>query len=186
MDTVLTTPSFENIKFYSTPDIKRSANYTSITTAIITLIVGILLLLFPIFFEGTNQAIISVLMMIGIALIIFSGFRLIWRSKSVVYLPTKSTIKEEDFYFDSKCYQTLNSVVTTGNHDLVAQLRAQSGGACKLVVLYSKDKQFIALQILKYEPFSYVPQDEVYSFKDKVAEKLIDAIQTAKHHNLRA
>lgn len=185
MDTVLTTSSFESIKLYNNPDIKRSVNHASIIAAIVILIVGISMFLITFLFDKTQNVIISTLVLVGIALVIYSVFRLIWRSKAIVYLPTKAIIKEDDFYFDSKYFQMLNSVATSGNCDLISQLQSQSGGNCKLITLYSDDKQFIALQVFKYIPFNYMPCDEVYYFKGKTAENLINAIKTAKQTNLK-
>jgi hypothetical protein len=34
-------------------------------------------------------------------------------------------------------------------------------GNVQLYVVYSKDKKFAALQLLKYEPFDFVPQTDV-------------------------
>ena len=84
----------------SHPDIAKRTSVSGLIISLVMMVVGILIFV-SIFEMNDKSSTISMgLMVLGTALILLGVFRLFWKSKEIVYLPTGSVAKERSMFFD--------------------------------------------------------------------------------------
>ena len=86
---------------------------------------------------------------------------LIARLNSEVYTKTNSPIVRRELYFDTNDFFNIKNVVENNDFKSIEKFKRVDEGNVQLYIIHSKDKKFAALQLLKYEPFDFVPQTEV-------------------------
>ena len=104
---------------------------------------------YPTFVEGIRRApdrgytcllytstISMALMVVGTALILLGVFRLFWKSKEMVYLPTGSVTKERSMFFDLKHIGELTEMIERGNPDCEAGIKSESSGNVRLSLIH--------------------------------------------------
>ena len=86
----------------SHPDIAKRTSVSGLIISVGMMLVGILI--FASIFEMSDKSstLSMGLMVLGTALILLGVFRLFWKSKEIVYLPTGSVAKERSLFFDLK------------------------------------------------------------------------------------
>ncbi|NDV63867.1 hypothetical protein [Bacteroides sp. 224] len=104
------------------------------------------------------------LSVVGIALVTWAIIRLFIRSKEIVYLPTGSVANKQSIFFDLKYMDELKKVVTTGNSGVDLPLKSDSNGNVRMDVLETRDRRFVAVQLLQFVPYMYSPVTSVYYF----------------------
>ena len=172
MDTTIQTPSYEDLSTYAHAEITKKTNIAAIATAIVCLLLGIGALAASYYLGKTMDIASSLSIVIGIGLILFSVYLFVWRSSMLVYQPTNSQILKKEYYFDSKYTQMLKSILHEGSSEKINNLETLSGANVKVLMMYSKDRQFFTAQIYKYEPFTYDPYDKICSFNGNKAHAL--------------
>ena len=80
---------------------------------------------------------------------------------SEVYAKTNSPIIKRQIYFDTADFYDIKSAIENDKLDTLDKFNKVDEGNVQLYVIHSKDKKFAALQLLKYEPFDFVPQTDV-------------------------
>lgn len=100
----------------------------------------------------------------GLALLAWSIIRLFIRSKEIVYLPTNSIASKQSIFFDLKHLDDLKRIVTTGNPSADLILKSDSNGNVRMDVLETRDRRFVAIQLLQFVPYMYSPVTSVYYF----------------------
>lgn len=82
----------------SHPDIAKRTSVSGLIISLVMMVVGILIFV-SIFEMNDKSSTISMgLMVLGTALILLGVFRLFWKSKEIVYLPTGSVAKERSMF----------------------------------------------------------------------------------------
>lgn len=97
------------------------------------------------------------LMVLGTALFLLGVFRLFWKSKELVYLPTGSVAKERSLFFDLKYVGKLKEMLESGQMDNEAGVKSEGSGNVRLDVMISQDKKFAAVQLFQFVPYTYTP-----------------------------
>ena len=103
----------------------------------------------------------SSLIFFGIVSIAFALFLLIARLNAEVYAKTNSPIVRRQIYFDGADFYNIKSAIEEGKFEILDKFKRVDEGNVQLYVVHSRDKKFAALQLLKYEPFEFIPQTEV-------------------------
>ncbi|MBQ8222807.1 MAG: hypothetical protein IJZ87_05605 [Bacteroidales bacterium] len=103
----------------------------------------------------------SLMIFVGIILVAVALFFIIAKLNNTVYTKTKSPIVKRQLYFDTADFYNIKSVVENNDFKSIEKFNRVDEGNVQLYVLHSKDKKFAALQLLKYEPFDFVPQTEI-------------------------
>ena len=108
----MATQTIDATLFASThPDIAKRTSVSGLIFSVAMLIVGILLFVSLFEMNDKSSTVSMTLMVAGTALILFGVFRLFWKSKEIVYLPTGSVAKERSIYFDLKHLGKLTEMI---------------------------------------------------------------------------
>ena len=103
----------------------------------------------------------SSMIFFGIAIVAVAIFLMIAKINSEVYIKTNSPIIKRQLYFDSADFYNIKNAIDNADYNSIDKFKRVDEGNVQLYVVHSKDKKFAAMQLLKYEPFDFVPQTEV-------------------------
>lgn len=146
------------------PDITKRTSASRLIISTGMLVVGILLFVSLFEMGDKSSAVSMALMVIGTALILSGVFRLFWRSKEIVYLPTGSVTKERSIYFDLKHLGKLTEML---EHKLLngeSEIKSDASGNVRMDIMLSHDNKFAAVQLFQFVPYTYVPVTSVCYF----------------------
>lgn len=95
----------------SHPDIVKRTSVSRLIFSVAMLLVGVFI--FASIFEMSDKSstLSMALMVLGTAFVLLGVFRLFWKSKEVVYLPTGSVTKEHSVFFDLKYLGKLTDMI---------------------------------------------------------------------------
>ena len=155
----------------SHPDIVKRTSLSGVIFSGLILLVGVLA--FVSTFEMEDRSIGSGMFLIGI-------FRLFWKSKEVVYLPTGSVAKEQSIFFDLKYMDQLKEMVKSGMFPVDTMLKSESSGNIRMDVILSEDKKFAAVQLFQFVPYTYNPITSVQYFTNGEASAVAAFLSKCK------
>ena len=139
--------------------IQKRFNISALLSGIVLIGFGVLLFMYSKNIDGNMLS--SAIIFFGIVSIIFALFLLIARLNAEVYAKTNSPIVRRQIYFDGADFYHIKSAIEEGKFEILDKFKRVDEGNVQLYVVHSKDKKFAALQLLKYEPFDFVPQTDV-------------------------
>ena len=116
------------------------------------------------------------------ALFLVGVFRLFWKSKEIVYLPTGSVAKEQSIFFDLKHLDELTDMVKSGDFSLQSTAKGGTSGNLRLDVMLSEDKKFAAVQLFQFVPYTYNPITSVRYFTNGEAASIAAFLTKIKGH----
>ena len=161
----MATQTIDATLFASThPDIAKRTSVPGLIIAAIMLLVGVLL--FASIFEMNDKSstISMALMVAGTAMVLFGIFRLFWKSKEIVYLPTGSKAKESSIFFDLKYLGKLTDVIEHKQLNNESEIKSDASGNVRMDVMISQDNKFAAVQLFQFVPYTYTPVTSVCYF----------------------
>ena len=171
--------SIHSIVFSSScPDIVKRTSISSVFTSLGMLFTGVLAIAATFSFEDKSSTTSMALMVLGTALLLVSIFRLFWKSKQVVYLPTGSSTREFSAYFDLTYLNSLQELLTSGSVPSSSHFQMVESGNIRMDVLYSSDEKFAAVQLFQFIPYKYEPVTMVNYFKNADAQAFISFIKS--------
>ena len=105
------------------------------------------ILIFASTFEVTDRSstLSMLLMVLGTAFFLLGIFRLFWKSKEVVYIPTGSITKERSVFFDLKHMGKLKEMIEKGQLSIEEGVKSEGSGNVRLDVILSQDNKFAAV-----------------------------------------
>lgn len=139
--------------------IQKRFNISALLSGIVLIGLGSLLFIYSRSMDGNMLS--SALIFFGIVSIAFALFLLIARLNAEVYAKTNSPIVRRQIYFDGADFYNIKSAIEEGKFEILDKFKRVDEGNVQLYVVHSRDNKFAALQLLKYEPFEFVPQTEV-------------------------
>ena len=139
--------------------IQKRFNISALLSGIVLIGLGSLLFIYSRSMDGNMLS--SALIFFGIVSIAFALFLLIARLNAEVYAKTNSPIVRRQIYFDGADFYNIKSAIEEGKFETLDKFKRVDEGNVQLYVVHSRDKKFAALQLLKYEPFDFIPQTEV-------------------------
>ena len=139
--------------------IQKRFNISALLSGIVLIGLGSLLFIYSRSMDGNMLS--SALIFFGIVSIAFALFLLIARLNAEVYTKTNSPIVRRQIYFDGADFYNIKSAIEEGKFETLDKFKRVDEGNVQLYVVHSRDKKFAALQLLKYEPFDFIPQTEV-------------------------
>ena len=148
-----------NIQNTQIESIERKFNTTSLLSGIMLIGLGCFLFFYSKSF--TNNMLSSALIFIGILAITYALFLLFARLNGEVYTKTNSPIVRRQLYFDTADFYNIKKVIDNNDYKSIEKFRRVDEGNVQLYVIHSKDKKFAAMQLLKYEPFDFIPQTDI-------------------------
>ncbi len=148
-----------NIKNTQIELIEKKFNVTSLILSIILVGLGVFMFIYSGNFE--NNMLSSAMVFVGIAVVAVAIFLLIAKMSSEIYTKTNSPIVKRELYFDTADFYNIKNVIENNDYKSIEKFKRVDEGNVQLYVIHSKDKKFAAMQLLKYEPFDFVPQTEI-------------------------
>lgn len=103
-------------------------------------------------------------MVLGTAFFLLGIFRLFWKSKEVVYIPTGSVTKERSVFFDLKHMGKLKEMIEKGQLSTEDGVKSEGSGNVRLDVILSQDNKFAAVQLFQFVPYTYTPVTSVHYY----------------------
>ena len=132
--------------------------------------------------EDRSSTISMGLMVLGTALFLIGVFRLFWKSKEIVYLPTGSVAKEQSIFFDLKHLDELTDMVKSGDFSMQSTAKGGTSGNLRLDVMLSEDRKFAAVQLFQFVPYTYNPVTSVRYFTNGEAASIAAFLTKTKGH----
>ena len=173
----MTTQAIDATIFASShPDIAKRTSVSGLIFSCIMLLAGVIAFVSTFEMEDRSSTISMGLMVLGTALFLIGVFRLFWKSKEIVYLPTGSVAKEQSIFFDLKHLDELT--------DFSMQSTAKGGtsGNLRLDVMLSEDRKFAAVQLFQFVPYTYNPVTSVRYFTNGEAASIAAFLTKTKGH----
>ena len=112
----------------SHPDIAKRTSVSGVLISSVMLLVGILAFASTFELEDKSSTVSMALMVLGTGLFLMGIFRLFWKSKEVIYLPTKSVAKEHSIFFDLKHMDALRNLVNSGSFSAGSNIKSEASG----------------------------------------------------------
>lgn len=140
--------------------IEKKFSVTSLLLSLVLIGLSCFLFIYSGNFEGSNM-LSSTMIFVGIAIIAYSLFLLFARLNNEVYVKTNSPIVRRQLYYDTADFLDIKKAIDGADYKSIEKFKRVDEGNVQLYVVHSKDKKFAALQLLKYEPFDFVPQTDV-------------------------
>lgn len=161
----MATQAIDATIFASThPDIVKRTSISGLIFSAVMLLLGILV--FVSTFEVTDRSstLSMLLMVLGTAFFLLGIFRLFWKSKEVVYLPTGSVTKERSIFFDLKHMGKLKEMIEKGHLTLEDGVKSEGSGNVRMDVILSQDNKFADIQLFQFVPYTYTPVTSVHYY----------------------
>ena len=157
----------------SHPDIAKRTSVSGVLISSVMLLVGILAFASTFELEDRSSTVSMALMVFGTGLFLVGIFRLFWKSKEVVYLPTGSIAKERSVFFDLKHMDQLKEIVKLGTFSADTNLKGGTSGNLRMDIILSEDKKFAAVQLFQFVPYTYQPITSVHYFTNEDASAVV-------------
>lgn len=178
----MTTQTIDATIFASShPDIVKRTSVSGFIFSCLMLLAGVLSIVSTLELDNQSSAIGMGLMVLGAGLFLMGVFRMLWKSKKVVYLPTGSVAKERTVFFDLKYLEKLTNLVATGSFS-AKEIKSEASGNIRMDVILSEDKKFAAVQLFQFVPYNYQPVTEVRYFTNEDAVAVATFISMSKAH----
>lgn len=177
----MTTPVIDaNIFVSSHPDIAKRTSVSGLIFSGLMLLIGVLAFISTFEMEDRSSTLSMGLMVLGSGLFLVGVFRLFWKSKEVVYLPTGSIAKEQSLFFDLKYMDQLKEIVKSGTYSADTNLKGETSGNLRMDIILSEDKKFVAVQLFQFVPYTYNPITSVQYFTNGEALAIADFLSKCR------
>lgn len=146
------------------PDIEKRTSTSRLIFSAALLLAGILSFALVFEMHDSSSALSMLLMVLGAGLLLWGTFRLFWKSRELVYLPTGSVAKEFSLYFDLKNLEKLTEMLKSGSMVEETMLKSESSGNVRMDVVLSQDNKFAAVQLFQFVPYAYTAVTPIHYF----------------------
>lgn len=181
LNIMATTQTIDATIFASThPDIAKRTSVSGVLISSVMLLIGILAFVSIFELDDKSSTASMALMVLGTGLFLMGIFRLFWKSKEVIYLPTKSVAKEHSVFFDLKHVDTLMNFVNSGSFSTDLKIKSEASGNIRMDVMLSADKKFAAVQLFQFVPYTYQPITPVQYFTNEEASAVVAFLSKSK------
>ena len=151
------------------PDIVKRTSVSGLILSVAMLLIGVFIFASIFEMHDKSSTVSMALMVLGTALVLLGVFRMFWKSKEMVYLPTGSVAKERSLFFDLKHMNRLTEMIEHGKLDCEASVKSDASGNVRMDVMLSQDNRFAAIQLFQFVPYTYTPITAVHYFKENEA-----------------
>ena len=164
----------------SHPDIAKRTSFSGVLISSVMLVVGVIAFASTFGLEDKSSTVSMALMVLGTGLFLMGIFRLFWKSKEVVYLPTGSVAKEHSVCFDLKHMDSLVNIVNSGSFSADSEIKSESNGNIRMDIILSEDKKFAAVQLFQFVPYNYQPITSVQYYTNESASAVVAFLSKSK------
>lgn len=175
-----TIPAGETLFSTAHPDIVKRTSVSSVVTSVIICLVGVGAFVASLEMGDSSSTLSMLFMTGGTLLFLLVIFRLFWKSKEWIYLPTGSVAKESACFFDVCDLQALKEALETGNFSNKSDVKVKPNGNVRMDYVMTKDKKFIAAQLFRFVPYTYEPASSVFYYTGSDANAFINCLNTSE------
>lgn len=161
----------------SHPDIAKRTSVSGLVSSCILLVIGVLAFVSTFELEDKSSTVSMALMVLGTGLSLVGIFRMFWKSKEVVYLPTGSKAKERTMFFDLKYLDKLTDQVNSGAFSS-KEIKSETSGNIRMDVILSDDNKFAAIQLFQFVPYTYQAVTSVRYFTNDDASAVANFLKS--------
>lgn len=159
------------------PDIVKRTGVLSVLVSAVIGLIGVGAFVASLEMGDSSSTLSMLFMTGGTLLFLLAVFRLFWRSKEWVYLPTGSVAKEGACFFDVCDLQVLREALETKAFADKTDVKAKPNGNVRMDYVVTKDKKFIAAQLFRFVPYTYEPASPVFYYTGKDAGTFIHCLK---------
>ena len=161
------------------PDIVKRTSLSSVIISAILCVVGAGAFLTSLKMGDSSSTISMLFMAGGTILFLIAVYRLFWRSKEWVYLPTGSVAKEGSCFFDACDLHALNDALAQKAFSSHNDVKVKTNGNVRMDYMISQDKKFVAVQLFRFIPYTYEPASSVFYFTGNDANAFVRCLETS-------
>lgn len=161
----------------SHPDVVKRTSVTSVIISIVICLLGVGAFLTSLQMTDASSTLAMLCMAGGTILLLLALFRLFWRSKEWVYIPTGSVTKEGSCFFDVCDLQALNALLDKKAFEKKNEVQVKSSGNVRMDYLVSQDKKFAAVQLYRFIPYTYEVASSVFYYTGKDASSFVSCLE---------
>lgn len=162
------------------PDIEKRTSVSSVLISAIFCVIGAGAFVSSLKMGDSSSTMSMVLMTGGTILFLLAVFRLFWKSKEWVYVPTGSVAKERTCFFDECDLQALTTALESKSFTGKNNIKAKSCGNVRMDYMQSQDKRFVAVQLFRFVPYTYEPASSVFYYTDAEANAFVRCLEASK------
>lgn len=172
-------------KSYNNPLLDSTAEHITerpcikkVSVSILAIIAGVALITTTqVSIEDSASSTYMAMMTLGVILTLVYIIKLFWSSKEIVYVPTKSPIKNYSVYFKTGDIDSLMSAIQSGNIEKLNHSIDANKAGLRMDVVVSKDQNFAACQLYRYIPHNYQPASIVYNIPNEHLNQFCPFVQ---------
>lgn len=161
------------------PDIVKRTSLSSVILSAILCIVGAGAFATSLKMGDSSSTISMLFMAGGTILFLLAVYRLFWRSKEWVYIPTGSVAKEGSCFFDVCDLEALNDALDKKTFTSHKDVRVKTNGNMRMDYMISRDKKFAAVQLFRFVPYTYEPASSVIYYTGNDASAFVHCLETS-------
>lgn len=175
------TVSAEATLFSAThPDMVQRTSVSSIIISAVLCVVGAGAFAASLKMGDSSSTLSMVFMAGGTILFLWAIFRFFWRSKEWVYAPTGSVTKEGACFFDVCDLQNLTHALEQKGFEAPNEVKVKASGNVRMDYMISRDREFVAVQLFRFVPYTYQPASAVFYFTGKDAGAFVRCLETSE------
>lgn len=165
-----TTQTLDSSIFASShSDIVKRNSISNILFSIVLLLAGVFAFVATLELHDRSSAFGMALLVLGTGFVLLGIYRLVWKSKELVYVPTGSLARERSLFFDLKDMNVLADCIESGTFYKAFDMKKHSSGNVRMDVILSDDGRYAAVQLFQFVPYMYQPVTSVHYFTGEKA-----------------
>lgn len=150
------TNQMEETLFSSTHiQLEKRISVKSILVSSLVVLVGVVGIVLSCVLDKSYSTLCMALLTIGIILVLFALYRFFTKSRKLFYKATGSEVCSGTLYMDVTELQNLKEMMAKNDFLNASRLVFKEGGNGRLDYLASKDRYFVAIQLLQFVPYTY-------------------------------
>lgn len=153
------------------PQIAKHTSALSVFFSSFLALGGLVAIYFSLELDRSSSTLCMILLTLGTILLLVALYRIFWRCRETVYIPTGSVIDEGSCFLDICDLQHLSDILEQGRFETSGSLTFKHSGNVRMDYMLSKDRKFAAAQLFKFIPYTYEPVSQVYYFTDGAARQ---------------
>jgi len=157
------------------PDLEKKTNISALICGICCLVIGIVL--FFVQSVAGNIALQYFIIIIGIVLVCFGAYQMIAKSRRWYYKKTGSPVTSREYYYTADDFASLKAAVNAKNFEALKKIKTQGSSNVRLNIVTAKDKSYAAMQLFRYQPFEFKPEDDVVVLEGSDVLSLLNVFQ---------
>ena len=148
------------------PQLDKHISVKQILVSSLIALVGVVGIVLSCVVDESDSTLCMALLTVGILLMLFALYRFFTKRYETVYKATGSEVRSGTLYMDAVELQNLQRMMEKNDFSASSRLAFKEGGNGRLDYLVSKDKKFVATQLLQFVPYSYEAVSDVNYYTD--------------------